>query len=51
MQEKVVNFFMLKIKNKNSNLDEIKLEEIRYGLFGPYDAWNGWYRNIPSYST
>lgn len=36
MQDKLVNYFMLNIKNNNKNLDNIKLEEIRYGLLGLY---------------
>lgn len=35
MKDRVVNYFFIKIKNSNS-YDEIKLEEIKYGLFGIY---------------
>lgn len=36
MKDKVVNFLFNKIKNNNKNIDEIKLEEIKYGLYGLY---------------
>lgn len=36
MKYKVVDYFFLKIKNHNKDLDEIKLEELRYGLLGLY---------------
>lgn len=36
MRDKVVNNLIIKIKEKNSNFDEIKLSEIRYGLQGLY---------------
>ena len=36
MKEKVVNYFYLKIKNNNKNFNDIKLEEIKYGLYGIY---------------
>lgn len=36
MKEVVVNKLMLNIKNKNKDLDKVKLEEIRYGLYGLY---------------
>ena len=35
MKEKVVNKIMINIKD-NNNFDEVKLEEIRYGLLGIY---------------
>lgn len=35
MKDRVVNYFFIKIKNSNS-YDEIKLEEINYGLIGLY---------------
>lgn len=35
MKDRVVNYFFIKIKNSNS-YDEIKLEEIKYGLIGLY---------------
>lgn len=35
MKDRVVNYLFLKIKNK-SNYNEIKLEEIKYGLYGLY---------------
>ena len=36
MREKVVNFFMIKIKDNNKELNDIKLEEIKYGLTSIY---------------
>ena len=36
MKEVVVNKLMLHIKKKNTSFDDIKLEEIRYGLYGLY---------------
>lgn len=36
MQNKIVNCLMYNIKKNNKNLDDIKLEEIRYGLLGLY---------------
>ena len=36
MKKKIVNIIMNRIKKHNSNLGEIKLEEIRYGLLGIY---------------
>lgn len=36
MRDKVVNYFIEKIKNNNKNLSEIKIEEIKYGLIGLY---------------
>ena len=36
MRDKVVNKIMLKIKNNNKDLGDIKLAEIRYGLQGLY---------------
>ena len=35
MKEKVVNYFYIKIK-KNYSYDDIKLEQIKYGLYGLY---------------
>lgn len=36
MKDKVVNYIFEKIKNNNTKYDEIKLEEIKYGLYGTY---------------
>lgn len=36
MKDKVVNYFLEKIKKNNKDLDIIKIEEIRYGLMGIY---------------
>jgi len=36
MRDKVVNNIMLKIKNNNKNLNDIKLAEVKYGLQGLY---------------
>lgn len=36
MRDKVVNKIILKIKENNTDLDDIKLSEIRYGLQGLY---------------
>jgi len=36
MKEKVVSYFFFKIKNNNKNLSAVKLEEIKYGLYGVY---------------
>lgn len=36
MKDKVVNCIFSKIKNNNTKYDDIKLEEIRYGLYGLY---------------
>lgn len=35
MKDRVVNYFFTKIKN-NNKFDDIKLEEIKYGLYGLY---------------
>lgn len=36
MKDRVVNYFFNKIKDKNKKYDDIKLEEIKYGLYGIY---------------
>ena len=36
MKDKVVNYFLEKIKSKNIELDDIKIQELRYGLSGLY---------------
>ena len=36
MKDKVVDYFLEKIKNNRPDLDIIKLEELRYGLIGLY---------------
>ena len=36
MKDRVVDYFFEKIKNNNTELDIIKLEELRYGLIGLY---------------
>lgn len=36
MKDKVVDYFLEKIKRNNKDLDIIKLEELRYGLLGLY---------------
>lgn len=36
MKDKVVNYIFEKIKINNTKYDEIKLEEIKYGLYGTY---------------
>ena len=39
MKEKVVNKIMIKIRKKNTDLSETKLEEIQYGLYGLYSLF------------
>lgn len=36
MKERVVNKIVLNIKTKNNTIDDVKVEEIRYGLLGLY---------------
>ena len=36
MKDYVVNYFFKKIKEKNTKYNDIKLEEIKYGLYGIY---------------
>ena len=36
MKEKIISKIMKKIKNNNPNIDNIKFEEIKYGLYGIY---------------
>lgn len=36
MKDRVVNYFFEKIKIRNPNLDTIKLEELKYGLYAIY---------------
>lgn len=36
MKDKVVNYFLEKIKKRNPDLNDIKLEELRYGLIAIY---------------
>ena len=36
MKEIIVNNLIIRIKKKHSNLNQIKLEEIKYGLYGLY---------------